>query len=64
MSYQKQILLIAGDWNLTLSQIDKGGGQAWKATTYRNAVIDLTDEFNLTDIIYILTITPKHQIVY
>jgi len=50
MSYQKQILLIAGDWNLTLSQIDKEGGQPWKATTYRNTLIDLTDEFNLTDL--------------
>ena len=41
-------VIIAGDWNLTL--IDKQRGQPWKATTYRNAVFDLMDELNLTDI--------------
>ena len=54
-------VIIAGDWNLTLNRIDKQGGQPWKTTTCRNAVFDLMDEFNLTDIYRQL---HKNQILY
>ena len=42
-------VIIVGDWNLTPNRIDKQGGEPRKATTYRNAVIHLIDERNLTD---------------
>ena len=43
-------VLIAGDWNTTLNPIDKRGGQPWKATNYRNSLVNLMDELNLIDI--------------
>lgn len=29
-------LVMAGDWNTTLSTLDKQGGLTWKETKYRN----------------------------
>ena len=43
-------LIVSGDWNVTLNRTDKQGGLPWKATAYRNAVVDLIDELNLIDI--------------
>ena len=42
-------LIISGDWNTTLNRIDKRGGQPWKATNYRNSLINLMEELNLID---------------
>ena len=42
--------IIACDWNTTLNPIDKRGGQHWKATRYRNALVNLMEELNLMDI--------------
>ena len=30
-------LIMAGDWNTTLSSLDKQGGLTWKETKYRNS---------------------------
>ena len=43
-------LIISGDWNATLNNIDKWGGLSWKETTYRNSIIDLMEELDLLDI--------------
>ena len=43
-------VIIASDWNTTLSPIDKRGGQPWKATNYRTSLVSLMDELNLIDI--------------
>ena len=43
-------LIIAGDWNCTLTKADKSGGAAWKSTNYRDAVDNLMNELNLIDI--------------
>ena len=43
-------LIIAGDWNCTLTKADKSGGVAWKSTNYRDAVGNLMSELNLIDI--------------
>ena len=44
-------VVISGDWNTTLNPIDKRGGQPWKATNYRNSLMNLIDiyrQINLT----------------
>ena len=43
-------VIIYGDWNITLNQIDKLGGLPWKATSSRNTRVDLMKEPNLIDI--------------
>ena len=43
-------VIIAGDSNTTLNQIDKRGGLPWKPKSYRNALIDLMEEINIIDI--------------
>ena len=43
-------LIIAGDWNCTLTKADKSGGVAWKSTNYRDAVDNFMNELNLIDI--------------
>jgi len=43
-------LVIAGDWNTTLSPLGKQGGLAWKETKNRNSLIHLIKEINLGDI--------------
>jgi len=43
-------LIVGGDWNCTLSKSDKIGGKPWKATNYRNLVLNTMDIFNLIDI--------------
>ena len=44
-------LIIAGDWNCTLTKADKSGGAAWKSTNdARDAVDNLMNELNLIDI--------------
>ena len=41
---------ISGDWNTTLNPIDKRGGQPWRATNYRNSLMNLMEDLNLIDI--------------
>ena len=41
---------MAGDWNTTLSPLDKQGGLTWKKTKYRNSLIHFIKEINLVDI--------------
>ena len=41
---------MAGDWNTTLSPLDKQGGLTWKETKYRNSLIHFIKEINLVDI--------------
>ena len=43
-------VIISGDQNITLNQIDKLGGLPWKATSGRNTLVDLMEELNLTDV--------------
>ena len=43
-------LVMAGDWNTTLSPLDKQGGLTWKETKYRNSLIHFIKEINLVDI--------------
>ena len=43
-------VIISGDWNITLNQIDKLGGLPWEVTGGRNTLLDLMEELNLTDI--------------
>lgn len=43
-------VVISGDWNSTLNPIDKRGGQPWRATDYRNSLMNLMEELNLIDI--------------
>ena len=52
-------VIISGDWNTTLNQIDKSGGQPWKATNYRNALVSLMEEINLVDVYRQLQPTTK-----
>ena len=43
-------VVISGDWNTTLNPIDKRGDQPWRATNYRNSLMNLMEELNLIDI--------------
>ena len=43
-------LVMAGDWNTSLSTLDKQGGLTWKETKYRNSLIHFIKEINLVDI--------------
>ena len=43
-------VIIAGDWNKRLNKLDKSGGLPWNETNYRNALVNLMKELNLTDI--------------
>ena len=43
-------LIMAGDWNKTLSPLDKQGGLTWRETNYRNSLIHFIEEINLVDI--------------
>ena len=43
-------VIISGDWNIMLNQIDKLGGLPWKATSGRNTLIDLMEELDPTNI--------------
>ena len=43
-------VVVSGDWNTTFNPIDKRGGQPWKATNYRNSLMNLMEELNLIDI--------------
>ena len=43
-------LIVGGDWNCTLSKMDKTGGTIWKPTNYRNLVLTTMDAFDLVDI--------------
>ena len=52
-------VVISGDWNTTLNPIDKRGGQPWKATSYRNSLINLMEELNLIDIYRQINPTKK-----
>ena len=41
---------MAGDWNTTLSHLDKNGGLPWRETTYRNGLLNLMKELNLVEV--------------
>lgn len=43
-------VIMGGDWNTTLSHLDKSGGLPWKETTYRNGLLSLMAELNLVDV--------------
>ena len=43
-------LTAGGDWNCTLSKMDKIGGTIWKPTNYRNLILTTMDAFDLVDI--------------
>ena len=43
-------LIVGGDWNCTLSKIDKIGGTIWKPANYRNLILTTMDAFDLVDI--------------
>ena len=53
-------VVISGNWNITLNPIDKRGGQPWKATNYRNSLINLMEELNLIDIYRQINPTKKY----
>ena len=53
-------VVISGDWNTTLNPIDKRGGQPWKATNYRNSLLNLMEELNLIDIYRQINPTKKY----
>ena len=53
-------VVISGDWNTTLNPIDKRGGQPWKATNYRNSLMNLMEELNLIDIYRQINPTKKY----
>ena len=52
-------VIMSGDWNTTLNPIDKSGGQPWKATNYRNALVSLMEEINSIDVYRQLHTTTK-----
>ena len=41
---------MAGDWNTTLSHLDKIGGLPWRETTNRNGLLSLMKEFNSVEV--------------
>ena len=43
-------LVMAGDWNTTLSPLGKQGGLTWKETKYRNSLIHFIKGINVVDI--------------
>ena len=43
-------LIVAGDWNCTLSKKDKFGGEQWKPSSYRNLIMTTMEMFDLVDI--------------
>ena len=43
-------VIIGGDWNVTLERIDKKGGAQWKPTTYRDKLLLMMEESNLSDV--------------
>ena len=43
-------VIMVGDWNTTLSHLDKSGGLPWKETICRNGLLSLMAELNLVDI--------------
>ena len=43
-------LIVGGDWNATLQCIDKKGGARWQPTAYRDKLISMTEDLDLSDI--------------
>ena len=41
---------MVGDWNTTLSHLDKTGGLPWRETAYRNGLLSLMKELNLVEV--------------
>ena len=41
---------MAGDWNTTLSHLDKTGGLPWRETTYKHGLLSLMKELNLVEV--------------
>ena len=44
------LIVEGGDWNCTLSKIEKMCGTIWKPTNYRNLILTTMDAFDLVDI--------------
>lgn len=42
--------IIGGDWNVTLEHIDKKGGPQWRPSTYRNKLLLMMEDLNLSDV--------------
>ena len=42
-------VIIGGDWNVTLESVDKKGGAQWKPSTYRDRLLLMMEELNLSD---------------
>jgi len=43
-------VIMVGDWNTTLSHLDKTGGLPWRETSYRNGLLSLMKELNLVEV--------------
>jgi len=43
-------LILGGDWNCTLSKIDKSGGAKWKPTNSRKMLLIMMEMFDLINI--------------
>ena len=43
-------VIIGGDWNVTLERIDKKGGAQWKPSPYRDKLLLMMEELNLSDV--------------
>ena len=43
-------VIMVGDWNTTLSHLDKTGGLPWRETAYRNGLLSLLKELNLVEV--------------
>ena len=43
-------VMMGGDWNATLSHLDKSGGFPWKETVYRNGLVSWMADLNLVDV--------------
>ena len=41
---------MGGDWNATLSYLDKSGGFPWRETVHRNGLESLMADLNLVDV--------------
>ena len=41
---------MVGDWNTTLTHLDKTGGLPWRETAYRNGPLSLMKELNLVEV--------------
>ena len=43
-------VIMVGDWNTTLTHLDKTGGLPWRETAYSNGLLSLMKELNLVEV--------------